>query len=36
MVVEVGMVVTGKIVVDKVKLKISNLGKRVQIFSIAV
>jgi hypothetical protein len=36
MVVDVGMVVTGKKAVGKVKFKISGLGKRVQIFNIAV
>ena len=36
MVVEVGMVVTGKKDEGKVKLKISGLGKRVQISSIAM
>jgi len=36
MVVEVGMVVTSKKAVGKVKLKISGQGKRVKIFKIAV
>jgi len=36
LVVEVGMVATGKKAVGKVKLKIFGPAKRVQIFSIAV
>ena len=36
LVVEVGMVVTGKKAVGKVKLKISGQGTRVQIFNNAV